>query len=221
MFSTGIFSFNWLSFWKLLQCKQDFTGSMPFCHPNQQSQSRESINYKVALLRFKVRSTSISSYLHHQLHDREDVHSLRGRSATSTLWQPFTKTTITKHFFHRTAPAIWNSLPMTVLDSVSVTSFKSRLKTRLFSQAFPHTSTDHWHTTYPQRLFSTIQICLLLLLLAASLSRASVSGLCDATFAWTVCRSVRLSVGLSVCKVYCGKMAEWIQMPFGMVSGVG
>jgi len=33
--------------------------------------------------------------------------------------------------------------------------------------------------------------------------------------------SVGLSVGLSVCKVYCGKMAEWIRMPFGIVSGVG
>jgi len=36
--------------------------------------------------------------------------------------------------------------------------------------------------------------------------------------------SPRLSVGLSVClsvwNVYCGKMAEWIQMLFGMVSGV-
>jgi len=34
-----------------------------------------------------------------------------------------------------------------------------------------------------------------------------------------------MSVGLSVCrsvrKVYCGKTAEWIRMPFGMMSGVG
>jgi len=28
-------------------------------------------------------------------------------------------------------------------------------------------------------------------------------------------------VGRSVYKVYCGKMAERIRMPFGMVSGVG
>jgi len=34
-------------------------------------------------------------------------------------------------------------------------------------------------------------------------------------------RSLCLSVGLSVHKVYCGKTAEWIWMPFGMVSGVG
>ena len=34
--------------------------------------------------------------------------------------------------------------------------------------------------------------------------------------------SVGLCVRLCVCrKVYCGKMAEWIRMPFGMVSGVG
>ena len=42
-----------------------------------------------------------------------------------------------------TAPAIWNSLPKTVLDSDTVTSFKSRLKTHLFSQAFSHTPIDH------------------------------------------------------------------------------
>ena len=29
------------------------------------------------------------------------------------------------------------------------------------------------------------------------------------------------SVCLSVCKVYCGKTADWIRMPFGVVSGVG
>jgi len=33
--------------------------------------------------------------------------------------------------------------------------------------------------------------------------------------------SLGLCVGLSVWKVYCGKMAHWIQMPFVMVSGVG
>jgi len=32
--------------------------------------------------------------------------------------------------------------------------------------------------------------------------------------------SVSLSVGWSVCKVYCGKMADWIRMSFGLVSGV-
>ena len=41
----------------------------------------------------------------------------------------------------------------------------------------------------------------------------------------STCRLAHLSVcvcvDLSVWKVYCGKTADWIRMPFGMVSGVG
>jgi len=37
----------------------------------------------------------------------------------------------------------------------------------------------------------------------------------------SVCLSVVCSVCLSVQKVYCGNTADWIHMPFGMVSGVG
>jgi len=35
-----------------------------------------------------------------------------------------------------------------------------------------------------------------------------------------VTEDVSQYVDLSVCKVYCGKTAEWTQVPFGMVSGV-
>ena len=35
------------------------------------------------------------------------------------------------------------------------------------------------------------------------------------------CRLAHLCVCVSVRKVYCGKTAERIRMPFGMVSGVG
>ena len=37
----------------------------------------------------------------------------------------------------------------------------------------------------------------------------------------SVCVSVGQSVSLSVQKVYCGKMADWIWMPFVVVTGVG
>jgi len=49
-----------------------------------------------------------------------------------------------------------------------------------------------------------------------ALYQASVSDLCDRH----VGRFFRLSVGLSARKVYCGRTADWIRMPFGMVSGV-
>ena len=40
------------------------------------------------------------------------------------------------HVYWCSAPAVWNSLPKTVVNSDSVTVFKSRLKTFLFSRAF-------------------------------------------------------------------------------------
>jgi len=35
------------------------------------------------------------------------------------------------------------------------------------------------------------------------------------------CRLAHLSVCVCVRKVYCGKTADWIRMPFGVVRGVG
>jgi len=92
------------------------------------------IEYKVALLTFKVRSTSTPSYLRLLIQDREYGRNLR--STTTALCQPFMTTTFAKCAFRCTAPAVWNSLPKTVLSSDSVAIFKSRLKTFLFSQAF-------------------------------------------------------------------------------------
>jgi len=67
------------------------------------------IDYKMALLTFKVRSTSISSYLRFLIQDREHGHNLR--STTTALRQPFTTTTFAKRAFPCSAPAVWNSLP--------------------------------------------------------------------------------------------------------------
>ena len=95
---------------------------------------QQRIDYKVALLTFKVRSTSTPSYLRLLIQDREHGRNLR--STTTALCQPFTTTTFAKRAFRCYAPAVWNSLPQTVLCSDSVAVFKSRLKTLLFSQAF-------------------------------------------------------------------------------------
>jgi len=83
---------------------------------------------------FKVRSTSTPSYLRLLIQDREHGRNLR--STTMALYQPFTTTTFAKRAFRCSAPAVWNSLPQTVLISDSVAVFKLRLKTFLFSQAF-------------------------------------------------------------------------------------
>jgi len=52
---------------------------------------------------------------------------------------------------------------------------------------------------------------------SASLSISIASG----ALVLRTCRLAHLSVCRSVQKVYCGKTADWIRLPFGMVSGVG
>ena len=83
---------------------------------------QQRIDYKVALLTFKVRSTS-PSYLRLLIQDRENGRNLR--STTTALCQPFTTTIFAKRAFRCSAPAVWNSLPQTVLSSDSVAVFLS------------------------------------------------------------------------------------------------
>ena len=56
---------------------------------------------------------------------------------------------------------------------------------------------------------------------AVSINTAERKRYWNRPVAYAVCRSVCLSVGRSVRKVYCSKTADWIRMRFGVVSGVG
>ena len=87
---------------------------------------QQRIVYKVAVLTFKVRSTSTPLYLR--------------RLITSTS----SRTTPANRAFRCSAPAVWNSLPKTVVDSDSVAVFKSKLKTFLLSQAYSLSSSHSY-----------------------------------------------------------------------------
>ena len=52
------------------------------------------------------------------------------------LHVPFRRTTFGKRSFSSAAPSVWNSLPPSVLNSSTLTLFKSRLKTCLLSSVF-------------------------------------------------------------------------------------
>ena len=41
------------------------------------------------------------------------------------------------------------------------------------------------------------------------------------TFPWTICWILRTCIGRSVCSVHCGKTADRIRMPFGVVGRTG
>ena len=76
---------------------------------------QQRIDYKVALLTFKVRSTSTPSYPRLLIQDPEHGRNLR--STTTALCQPSTATTFAKRAFRCCAPAVGNSLRKTVLSS--------------------------------------------------------------------------------------------------------
>ena len=65
---------------------------------------------------------------------RDCARNLRS-SDTALLAQPSIRTDFAGRAFCHSAPAVWNSLPRTVLESTSLTVFKSRLKTHLFHLA--------------------------------------------------------------------------------------
>ena len=54
--------------------------------------------------------------------------------ATPALFEPFTTTNYAKRAFHCSAPTVWNSLPRTVLDCVTLSTLKSKLK--MFSHIY-------------------------------------------------------------------------------------
>ena len=78
-----------------------------------------------------------------------------------SLCQPFTKTDLARHGFRYSAPVVWHSLPRTVLESLKITVFKSRLKTHLFDLAHDVTTASEVTTN------GGIEICILLLSLCA------------------------------------------------------
>jgi len=80
-------------------------------------------------------STSTPAYLSRHLQPHNCVRNLRS-SDTPLLCQPFTKTDLARRGFRYSAPAVLNSLPRTVLETSSITVFKSRLKTHLFNLAY-------------------------------------------------------------------------------------
>ena len=87
--------------------------------------------YKTAVLTFKIRTTAKPACLSCHLRTCHSARHLPS-SGTPLLSRPSTWTHCAARGFRHSAPAVWNSLPTTVLDSPSLTVFKSRLKTHSF-----------------------------------------------------------------------------------------
>ena len=96
---------------------------------------RQRIDYKLAVLTYKVRSTSTPSYLNRHITPHVPARQLRS-SVTPSLHKPATRTRFADRAFRCTAPTVWNSLNTDTVNSSSLSTFKSRLKTHYFRQTF-------------------------------------------------------------------------------------
>jgi len=110
----------------------------------------ERIEYKIALLTYKVMNGMAPRYLGPFVH----VADLPGRRAlrsavTNRLTVPAVKLfTIGSWAFSVSGPQTWNQLPEEITSATSLPTFQCHLKTFLFRKSFPDIIAD-WHFSGP------------------------------------------------------------------------
>ena len=99
----------------------------------------ERIQYKVAVLTYKVLHGSAPRYLGPfvRVADLPGRRSLRSAGTNRLLVPPFKLSTIGSRAFPVAGPQIWNDLPQDVTAAESLSIFRRRLKTCLFHKSFP------------------------------------------------------------------------------------
>ena len=90
------------------------------------------INFKVAILTYKVLSTQQPAYLYNLISYDQPSRSLRS-SSQSLLQVPRLKTDFRRCAFSSAAPQIWNHIPAAIKVPPSLDSFKRHLKTHYFT----------------------------------------------------------------------------------------
>ncbi len=94
------------------------------------------ISYKIVLLTYKALNDLAPAYLTNLLSRYNPTRSLRSQNSGLLVIPRIAKSTKGGRTFSYLAPKLWNSLPDNVRGSDTLSLFKSRLKTHLFSQAF-------------------------------------------------------------------------------------
>ncbi|KAF4075788.1 hypothetical protein AMELA_G00222680 [Ameiurus melas] len=95
------------------------------------------IKFKILLITYKALHGLAPQYLSDLLVLYDPPRLLRSKDAGYLILPRIVKSTAGGRAFAYRAPQLWNSLPISVRDSDTVSVFKSRLKTYLFTQAYP------------------------------------------------------------------------------------
>jgi hypothetical protein len=97
-------------------------------------QIKQRIDYKLATLVYRSLHNACPQYLSALLHSYTPSRQLRSASL-NLLSQPRINISLASRGFRHAGPSLWNSLPPNLRSIDSYTSFKSNLKTHLFSSA--------------------------------------------------------------------------------------
>ena len=93
--------------------------------------------FKLLVLVFKCLHNLAPDYLSNLIQRRKCHYSTRSSTSGCQLQVPFTKSsTFRDRSFSVAGPKLWNSLPENVRNCSSIDSFKSKLKTHLFTKTF-------------------------------------------------------------------------------------
>jgi len=93
------------------------------------------IEYKVATLAYKVRTTGSPVYLNSLVRDYTPTRELRSSSLQLLATAP-ARTATARRAFSQAAPSVWNSLPYDVRTAETFERFKSTIRTHLYRRAF-------------------------------------------------------------------------------------
>ena len=94
---------------------------------------RSRVDFKLAALCYEAYKLQQPSYLAYLLSSYQQPHDLRS-TGLDLLSTQASSTTIGARRFSCAAPAIWNTSPISVRSADTLTCFRSRLKTYLFSR---------------------------------------------------------------------------------------
>jgi len=90
------------------------------------------IKFKIATLTYKILCTGQPTYLHHLLQPYIPSRSIRSASQ-HRLHAPPLRTNFSWRAFRHAVPTVWNEIPLTIRESGTLNTFKSRLKSHLFN----------------------------------------------------------------------------------------
>jgi hypothetical protein len=130
---------------KIVKMKQNRTSALKTLKELHWLPISHRIDYKIAVMTQKILTSGQPSYLRSLLEPVIPVRSLRSSSNGLMLTVPFCKTATAARAFSSYAPRLWNSLPASIRNCVSVESvtdcgslenFKRLLKTYLFTLAY-------------------------------------------------------------------------------------